>query len=223
MSDVDGLIAAAEERWKASWAAGPSGPAGRRCHRNSATPRPTPTLARPRRPAASRSPRPGDPGRRSLLFWRHFGCSCGMDRAARLRREARRLPRRRRRRGHRRPGRAGARRPLPRIARRSTVPILSDPDRAPTRRSGCSQGTTAQILFDAPTRSCAATSRPGSACRPRGTARIARSSTTRGSFPGEFVVGTDGASSTPTAIGWCEDYPDPRVHVAAIRGAAGTL
>ena len=42
-------------------------------------------------------------------------------------------------------------------------------------------------------------------------------------LPGEFVVGTDGVIAYAHRYGWCEDYPDPRVHVAVIRGAAGRL
>jgi len=37
------------------------------------------------------------------------------------------------------------------------------------------------------------------------------------------VIGTNGLIANVHRYGWCEDYPDPRVNLAAIRTAAGTL
>ena len=42
-------------------------------------------------------------------------------------------------------------------------------------------------------------------------------------LPGEFVIGTDGIIALAHRYGWCEDYPDPRVHIATLRLAAGNL
>jgi len=42
-------------------------------------------------------------------------------------------------------------------------------------------------------------------------------------LPGEFVIGTDGIIAFAQRYGWCEEYPDPRVHIATIRMAAGDL
>jgi hypothetical protein len=103
------------------------------------------------------------------------------------------------------------------------VPILSDPDRVTYEAYGLLQGTTAQILFDAPDEFLR--------CEPQAGIDLAagRHGTDRAlvddpwQLPGEFVVGTDGVIRSAHRYGWCEDYPDPRVHVAVIRDAAGRL
>jgi peroxiredoxin len=83
---IDDLTKAAEERWKAGWAAGPT-----RTRWTSLPPQPG-----DRAPDANLADHSGARTSLSslwndapvlLLFWRHFGCSCGMDRAARLRTE----------------------------------------------------------------------------------------------------------------------------------------
>ncbi|MEJ7695577.1 MAG: redoxin domain-containing protein [Candidatus Limnocylindrales bacterium] len=84
-----------------------------------------------------------------LLFWRHFGCSCGMDRAARLRAELddyRAAGGQAVIIGQGEPARAARYRERQQLE----VPILCDTDRASYEAFGLLQGTTAQILFDAP-------------------------------------------------------------------------
>lgn len=218
---VEQLIGDAEERWKAGWAVGPT-----------------------RLRWMSLPPQPGDPAPDAVLpyhdgsrlqlssiwadrpvlvmFWRHFGCSCGMDRAARLRAELvdyraaggdvviigqgepERAARYRERQG-------------------LDVPILCDPERATYEAFGLLQGTTAQILFDAPDEflRCDAQAGLGLAAARHGTDRALVDDPWQ--LPGEFVVGTDGIIRSAHRYGWCEDYPDPRVHVAVLREAAGRL
>ena len=157
-----------------------------------------------------------------VLFWRHFGCSCGMDRAARLRAELADY-------------RAGggdvvivgqgepARAARYRERQGIDVPILSDPDRSLYQAYGLLQGSTAQILFDAPDPflRCDFDAGMGLAASRHATDRALVDDPWQ--LPGEFVVGTDGVIAHAHRYGWCEDYPDPRVHVAVIRGAAGKL
>ncbi len=80
---IDELIDAAEERWKRAWAVGP-----RRTRWTTLPPQLgdqapdaelTDTAGRSVRLASSWVAGPA-----LILFWRHFGCSCGMDRARRL-------------------------------------------------------------------------------------------------------------------------------------------
>jgi peroxiredoxin len=218
---VDQLIEAAEDRWMAAWRAGPT-----------------------RLRWTSLPPQPGDPAPDAelpdhedrlvrlsslwverpllVLFWRHFGCSCGMDRAARLRSE---LADYRAAGGdvviigQGEPARAARYRERQRIE----VPILTDPDRATYQAYGLLQGTPAQILFDAPDEFLR--------CEPQAGLDLAasRHGTDRAlvddpwQLPGEVVVGTDGVIRSVHRYGWCEDYPDPRVHIAVIREAAGRL
>ena len=84
--DVEQLIEAAEDRWKAGWEAGPT-----RLRWTTLPPQ-----VGDRAPDATLLDHEGRDVALSsmwadrpllILFWRHFGCSCGMDRAARLRTE----------------------------------------------------------------------------------------------------------------------------------------
>jgi peroxiredoxin len=219
--DVEQLIEAAEDRWKTGWEAGPT-----RLRWTTLPPQ-----VGDRAPDATL---PDDEGRdvamsslwadRPLLvlFWRHFGCSCGMDRAARLRTELADY-------------RAGggdvvivgqgepARAARYRERQGIDVPILSDPERSVYQAYGLLQGSTAQILFDAPDPflRCDFDAGMGLAASRHATDRALVDDPWQ--LPGEFVIGSDGVIAHAHRYGWCEDYPDPRVHVAAIRAAAGTL
>lgn len=220
-STVDDLIGAAEDRWKAAWQRGPTRLRWTVIPRQVGDPAPDATL-------------PDHEGRSIalsslwrerpllLLFWRHFGCSCGMDRAARLRAELA---------DYRAAGGdvviVGQGEP-PRAARyrerqQLDVPVLSDPDHATYQAFGLLQGTTAQILFDAsdPFLRCELDAGLGLAASRHGTDRALVDDPFQ--LPGEFVIGMDGVIRYAHRYGWCEDYPDPRVHIAAIREAAGQL
>jgi len=218
---VDQLIEAAEARWKSGWASGPT-----RLRWGSLPPQPG-DLA----PDALLPDHDGRSVRLSslwverpmlVLFWRHFGCSCGMDRAARLRAE---LADYRAAGGdvvivgQGEPERAARYRERQQL----DVTVLCDPDRATYEAFGLLQGTPAQILFDAPDEYLR--------CEPKAGLDLAasRHGTDRAlvddpwQLPGEFVVGRDGVIRYAHRYGWCEDYPDSRVHLAAIREAAGRL
>jgi AhpC/TSA family len=208
-AEVEQLIEAAEERWKARWAAGPD-----RLRWTSLPPQPGDRAPDPLLPDhEGRSIRLSSLWAERpllILFWRHFGCSCGMDRASRLREE---LADYRAAGGdvaivgQAEPARAG----------------LSDPERSAYEAFGLLQGTTAQILFDAPDPFLRCDLQAGLdlAASRHGTDRALVDDPWQ--LPGEFVVGTDGIIRHAHRYGWCEDYPDPRVHVAVIREAAGRL
>ena len=218
---IDEMTAEAEARWKAGWEAGPTR------LRWTALP---PQVGDPA-PDAILPDHEGLPATLSslwadrpilLLFWRHFGCSCGMDRAARLRTELADY------RagggevviiGQGEPERAARYRELQHL----DVPILTDPDRSTYEAFGLLQGTTAQILFDAPDAflRCEPTAGMELAASRHGTDRALVDDPFQ--LPGEFVIGSDGIIAFAHRYGWCEDYPDPRVHVAAIRQVAGRL
>lgn len=218
---VEDLIEAAEERWKAGWEAGPT-----RLRWTSLPPQ-----AGDHAPDATLPDHAGLPTALSslwaerpvlLLFWRHFGCSCGMDRAARLRTE---LPDYRAAGGdvvivgQGEPARAARYRERQGL----DVPILCDLDRSTYEAFGLLQGTTAQVLFDAPDEflRCEPDAGMGLAASRHGTDRALVDDPWQ--LPGEFVVGTDGRIRSVHRYGWCEDYPDPRVAIAVIREAAGQL
>ena len=220
-ASIEELTGAAEARWKAGWETGPT-----RLRWTSLPPQlgdlaPGAILpdheGRPTSLSALWSDRPV-----LLLFWRHFGCSCGMDRAARLRAE---LADYRAAGGdvviigQGEPERAARYRDLQQL----DVPILTDPDLTTYEAFGLLQGTTAQILFDAPDPflRCDLEAGMGLAASRHGTERALVDDPFQ--LPGEFVVGSDGILANVHRYGWCEDYPDPRVHIAAIRLAAGRV
>jgi peroxiredoxin len=218
---VDDLTTAAEQRWKERWADGPT-----RLRWTTLPPQ-----VGDRAPDAELADHQGHVASLSsrwqtlpvlILFWRHFGCSCGMDRAARLRAE---LPEYRAAGGdvvivgQGDPERAARYRAQQEL----DVPILSDPPRATYEAFGLLQGTAAQILFDAPDPllRCELDAGMAMAASREGTPRALVDDPWQ--LPGEFVVAMDGSIRLAHRYGWCEDYPDPRIHVAAIREAAGTL
>jgi peroxiredoxin len=218
---IDELTVAAEERWKEGWRAGPT-----RTRWTSLPPQrgdaaPDAMLLDHRGTATTLSSfwreRP-----LLLLFWRHFGCSCGMDRAARLRAE---LADYRAAGGEAvivgqgEPERAGRYRDRQQL----DVPILSDPERSAYQAFGLLQGTPAQILFDASDAllRCDVDAGMGLAAARHATDRALVDDPWQ--LPGEFVIAANGTIEHAHRYNWCEDYPDPRVHVAAIRHAAGDL
>ncbi len=151
-----------------------------------------------------------------VLFWRHFGCSCGYERAARLTAEYATytdagasvviI-------GQGEPARSAEYRARTGIP----CPVLSDPDRTAYQAYDLLEGTTAQILFDAPDDllRCDAAAGESLAASRHGTERAAVDSPWQ--LPGEFVIGRGGIVQLAYRYQYCEDWPDPRVLTAAIR------
>lgn len=159
-----------------------------------------------------------------LLFWRHFGCSCGRDRAARLRDE------------HDAYIAAGARivligqgepeRALV-YAEANAIPddvvLLCDPDERAYRAFGLREGGPIEVLFDAPDGYLRCEPALG---RELSDARLAAGRPNVDNpwlLPGEFVIASDGRIVSAYHFGYCEHWIDPRVNVAAIRFATGEL
>lgn len=159
-----------------------------------------------------------------LLFWRHFGCSCGRDRAERLRREYAdyigagatvALI------GQGEPDRTLA------YAEANELPgsmwLLCDPDERAYRAFGLLEGGPIEVLFDA--------SDEHLRCEPAAGASLAEQRRALGRpvvdnpwlLPGEFVVAPDGRLVTTYRFQFCEHWIDARANVAAIRFASGEL
>lgn len=159
-----------------------------------------------------------------LLFWRHFGCSCGRDRAERLRAEYADY------------ASAGATVALigqgepERTLVYATanglpdeMPLLCDPAEDAYRAFGLLEGGPAEVLFDAPDAYLTCQPQVGRdmAAERAGLARPMVDNPWL--LPGEFVVGRDGRLASTYRFQFCEHWIDPRVNLAAIRFASGEL
>jgi peroxiredoxin len=151
-----------------------------------------------------------------LMFWRHFGCGCGVERAQRLKaewtdyRDAGLNPIII---GQGEPRRAAAYRlehGLPGL-------ILCDPTHVAYRAYGLGQWPVERVLFDAPAEYW---SHP----RDLGVS-FQEARRDQGRPPvddpwravAEFVIGTDGIVRLSYSYQYCEDFPDPRVLTTAAR------
>lgn len=154
-----------------------------------------------------------------LMFWRHFGCGCGVDRAGRLRNELDDY------------WAAGASvavigqgQPVQAEAyaeeHQLEVPILTDPDRATYRSYGLLDASQPQVVFDAPEwlwSYSRETAERFVEMRRESGRRLVNSPWL---LPGEFVVGQDARVRHAHRYQHCEDFPDPRVLVTAATGRA---
>jgi peroxiredoxin len=159
-----------------------------------------------------------------LLFWRHFGCSCGRDRAERLRHE---FP------DYEAAGATvaliGQGEPERTLAYASAnglpdaVPLMCDPAEESYQAYGLLEGGPAEVLFDAPDEylTCQPDAGVEMAAERRALARPMVDNPWL--LPGEFVVDGDGRLASTYRFQFCEHWIDPRVNIAAIRLASGAL
>jgi peroxiredoxin len=215
MSEIADLTEAAEAEWLESWEVGPTRTRWEHVPLQRGDAAPDAEL--PDESGAIR--RLSDfwsHGPALLLFWRHAGCSCGIDRAARLKDEFA---------DYKAAGATvvaiGMGEPLRAERYRSLhglpCPILCDPERAVYQAFDLLEGSTAQVLFDAPDEFLARDREAGQslAAQRHGSDRAAVDSPWQ--MPGEFVVGQDGIVRLAYRYQYCEDYPDPRVLLASLR------
>ncbi len=153
-----------------------------------------------------------------ILFWRHYGCSCGVDRAGRLKKEYK---------GYQEAGGKviaigqgepersaayAAKHELP-------CPMLCDPEFKAYRAFGLLEGTPAQILFDSPEALLARDYSAGVKLAEERRAAGRPMVDSPWQLPGEFVIDTKGIIRLAYRYNFCEDWPDHRVLVAALREA----
>lgn len=216
---VEALTKAAEEEWMAGWKRGPQRTRWTELPLQIDDPAPDFELldasGQPQQLSGFWAEKPA-----LILFWRHYGCGCGMDRTVRLQQE------------HDDYVQAGAQVVIigqgepPRAAAYAKryglppVPILCDPDYEAYAAYGLLEGKPSQILFDAPKnlQDCEleAGRELAQARREAGRPLVDNSWL----LPGEFVIDSSGTVVLAYRYNYCEDFPDHRVHLAAIRQAS---
>lgn len=153
-----------------------------------------------------------------LLFWRHFGCGCGVDRAALLRDEhssyvdagANVVII-----GQGEPERAAAYREEHRIP----CPILCDPERSLYREYGLREGTPAQVLFDAPEEFWSHDRATGEDLQRQRRESGRPLVDSPWQLSGEFVIDPNGVVRLDYRYQYCDDFPNPEVLQSAIKMA----
>ena len=154
-----------------------------------------------------------------VLFWRHFGCGCGADRAQRLREELD---------AYRETGASvviiGQGLPVQAAAYAEAedldLPILTDRDRRVYRSYGLLDAHLPQVVFDAPQWLWSydtETAEKFVSMRRDSGRRLVNNPWL---LPGEFVIDTGGTLSHTHRYQHCEDFPDPRVLITAVTGRA---
>ena len=153
-----------------------------------------------------------------LLFWRHYGCSCGRERAARLQDEypkylelgAQVVVI-----GQGEPARAVAYAEKNKI----TCPVLCDPTFTVYQAYDLLEGKASQVLFDAGDEylKCDLESGRQMQASRHGTERASVDNPWQ--LPGEFVVDKNGIIRLAYRYQYCEDWPNPLVLIAGIKEA----
>jgi peroxiredoxin len=215
---------AAEHEWHQHWNAGPKRVRWTELPVQRGDAAPSVDLVEARSATATPLSMMWSDGPALLLFWRHFGCSCGRDRAERLRNEYasyRAADARVALIGQGEPERAlmyASANDLP-----EDMPLFCDPDEVAYRAYGLLEGGPIEVLFDAPDEYLQ--------CEPEAGRTLAEQRRVAGRpmvdnpwlLPGEFVIGSDGRLVSAYRFQFCEHWIDPRVNLAAIRYATGDL
>lgn len=216
MANVARLEEMAEQRWLAAWLTGPT-----HTRFEELPPQvgdPAPDLVLPDTSGERRSLSDyWAHGPVLVIFMRHFGCSCLMERWEGLKVELSAF------------ADAGARvvgicqaeweRARAVAERREyQFPLLCDPDLAAYRAFGLLEGLPSQILHDFPWRSNDEETARTLFIEPRrGTERAVVDSPWQ--LPGEFVIGSNGRIALAHRYQYCEDFPPKTVLLGAIAAA----
>jgi len=153
-----------------------------------------------------------------VLFWRHYGCGCGIERARRLQNEyadyinpgAKVVII-----GQGEPERAA----LYIHNRNIPCPVLCDPTYTVYQAYDLLEGKPSQIVFDAPDKLLQCDLETGISLQNsrQGTERATVDNPWQ--LPGEFVVDTSGVIQLAYRYQYCEDWPNPLVLIGAIKEA----
>jgi len=213
MEATERLTEAAEKEWLETWTAGPGGKRSKLLDPGTSAPDlelldHTGAL---RRLASFWSEGPA-----LLMFWRHFGCGCGLDRASRLNDEYADY------RaaginlviiGQGEPERAAEYREKYGI----TCPILCDPELAAYSTYGLANFGVEQVLYDAPEETWDHSMEIGLDFQEARRAINRPLVDNPWMSTGEFLVDSSGTIRVSYAYQYCEDFPDPRVFLIAAK------
>lgn len=215
---VEQQVEAAEYRWKEAWKRGPTHLRWDKVPVQVGDHAPDLTLNDSRGNQTRLSDLWAD-GPALILFWRHYGCGCGIDRAARLRNEH--------------PDYVGAGATVAVIgqaepdrsaayAAKYELPclVLCDTDQRAYQAYGVLEGKPSQIMFDA--------SDELLRCDYNAGLELAKTRREAGRpfvdnpwlLPAEFVVDPSGTIRLAYRYQYCEDFPNPLVLMAGIKEAA---
>lgn len=216
MTELQELVEAARAEWLDAWRAGPQrlrvdGPTAGEAAPDFELPDQT---GAPRRLSEFWQAGPA-----LILFWRHFGCGCGVARAERLGAEydsyvdagAQVVVV-----GQGEPARARA------YAAQHGIrcPVLCDPDRVAYAAFGLAEGQPEQVVYAGSDELLQRDYEAGVAFQEMRTEQGRPLVDSPWQLPGEFVVARGGTIRLAYRYQWCEDYPDPRIHLAAIKLAS---
>ena len=213
MEATERLTEAAEKEWLETWVAGPGDKRSKLLDPGTSAP----DLKLFDHTGASRRLSSfWSEGPALLMFWRHFGCGCGLDRASRLKDEYADyqaaginlviI-------GQGEPERAAEYREKYGI----TCPLLCDPEFAAYSAYGLANFGVEQILYDAPEETWDHSMEIGLDFQEARRAINRPLVDNPWMSTGEFLVDTSGTIRVSYAYQYCEDFPDPRVFLIAAK------
>ena len=209
----DKLTEVAEKEWLETWIAGPGDKRSKLLEVGTKAP----DLELLDHTGASRSLSSfWSEGPALLMFWRHFGCGCGLDRASRLNEESADyksagitpviI-------GQGEPERAAAYREKYEIS----CTILCDPNFKAYSAFGLSNFGIEQLLYDLPEETWCHSKEIGIEFQEARRAINRPLVDNPWLSPGEFLVGSSGKICVSHAYQHCENFPDPRVFLTAAK------
>ena len=220
LGTLDALTVEAESEWLERFATGPTEPEGTGLRGGVAAP----DLVLADHAGATRSLSEFWADQAVLLmFWRHFGCGCGVDRAKRLIEEYPAYQE------------AGL---VPVIVAQGEPPraaayrdqlglpctVLCDPDHEAYRAYGIGHWSVERVLYDAPVEFWAHPRDLGANFQDERRAEGRPLVDDPWRATAEFVIGTDGSVKLSHLYQYCDDFPEPLVLTAAARLAgSGSL
>ena len=213
MEATERLTEAAEKEWLETWVAGPGDKRSKLLDPGTSAPD---IELLDHTGASRRLSSFWSDGPALLMFWRHFGCGCGVDRSSRLKDEYA---------DYRaaginpviisqgEPERAAAYQEKYGI----TCTILCDPEFAAYSAYGLAHFGVEQVLYDAPEETWCHSMEIGIDFQEARRAINRPLVDNPWMSPGEFLVDHSGAIRVSYAYQYCENFPDPRVFLTAAK------